>query len=103
VVQEAITNGQAQISGTFSLDVARTLVRNLNYGALPVPIQLISTQTIGASLGQSALAGGVTAGVIAFIVIAIFLILWYRLPGLVAVVSLGAYTCIVLALFKIIP
>ncbi|MEI6058080.1 MAG: protein translocase subunit SecD [bacterium] len=103
VIQEPILDGTAQISGNFTTATAQTLVRNLNYGALPVPIQLLSTQTIGASLGQRALDGGVRAGVIAFIVIAIFLVVWYRLPGLVAVVSLGAYTCIVLALFKLIP
>jgi protein-export membrane protein SecD len=103
VIQEPILDGTAQISGNFTLAAAQTLVRNLNYGALPVPITLISTQTIGASLGQSALMGGIKSGIIAFLVIAFFLILWYRLPGLIAVVSLGAYTCIVLALFKLIP
>ncbi len=103
VVQSAILSGTAQISGNFTVPQAQTLVRNLNYGALPVPITLISTQTIGASLGQAALAGGIKAGIIAFLVIGFFLIIWYRVPGLIAVVSLGAYTCIVLALFKLIP
>ena len=102
-IQEPILDGTAQISGNFTLAQAQSLVRNLNYGALPVPITLISTQTIGASLGQAALMGGIEAGVIAFLVIGFFLIVWYRLPGLVAVVSLGAYTVIVLALFKLIP
>lgn len=103
VVRDAITNGQAEISGSFTLDDARTLVRNLNYGALPIPISLISTQTIGPSLGQAAVDGGIRAGIIAFIIIAIFLVIWYRLPGLVAVVALGVYTIIMLALFKLIP
>jgi preprotein translocase subunit SecD len=102
-VNEEIRDGKAVISGTFSLEEAKLLVRNLNYGALPVPITLISTQTVGASLGQSALQGGIKAGVISLIVIGIFLIIWYRLPGLVAVVSLGVYTIIMLALFKLIP
>ena len=103
VVRDAITNGQAEISGSFTLDAAKTLVRNLNYGALPIPISLISTQTIGPSLGQAAVDGGIRAGIIAFIIIAIFLVVWYRLPGLVAVVALGVYTIIMLALFKLIP
>ncbi len=103
VVRDEIKDGKAQISGSFDVKSAQALVRNLNYGALPVPIELISTQTIGASLGQSAVKGGVRAGVTAFIIITIFLILWYRLPGLVAVVSLGVYTVIMLALFKLIP
>lgn len=103
VIREEIRDGQAQISGAFDVKSAQGLVRNLNYGALPVPIELISTQTVGASLGQSAVNGGVRAGIISFIVIAIFLVLWYRLPGFIAVVSLGMYTVIMLALFKLIP
>ncbi len=103
VVREEIRDGKAQISGSFKVEEARLLVRNLNYGALPVPIELISTQTVGASLGQSALQGGIRAGVLSLIVIGVFLILWYRLPGLVAVISLGVYTVIMLTLFKLIP
>jgi protein-export membrane protein SecD len=103
VVQSEIPNGQAQITGAFDVPTAQTLVRNLNYGALPVPINLLSTQTIGASLGQSAIMGGIEAGILAFIIIAIFLVLWYRLPGIVAVVSLGVYTMLMLAIFKLLP
>lgn len=103
VVRDEIKDGRAQISGSFDVKTAQALVRNLNYGALPVPIELISTQTIGASLGQSAVQGGIRAGIISFIIIAIFLVLWYRLPGLVAVFALGVYTVIMLALFKLIP
>jgi len=102
-VREEIKDGKAQISGSFKLEEAKLLVRNLNYGALPIPITLLSTQTIGASLGQSALNGGIRAGVIALAVIGLFLIIWYRLPGFIAVVSLGVYTVIMLALFKLIP
>jgi preprotein translocase subunit SecD len=102
-VREEIKDGKASISGAFSLEEAKLLVRNLNYGALPVPISLISTQTVGASLGQSALNGGIRAGALALIIIGIFLIVWYRLPGFIAVVSLGVYTVIMLALFKLIP
>ncbi len=103
VVREEIPNGQAVISGSFTLETAQTLVRNLNFGALPVPISLISTQTIGPSLGQVAVDGGIKSGIIAFIVIALFLIIWYRLPGFVAVIALGVYTVLMLALFKLIP
>ena len=103
-VQEEIRDGRAQISGAFTLEEAKLTVRDLNYGALPVPIgQPISTQTVGASLGQSALGGGIRAGVLSLIIIGIFLVIWYRLPGFVAVVSLGVYTVIMLALFKLIP
>ncbi len=103
VIRDAITDGSGQISGNFTTNSASELVRNLNYGALPVPITLISTQTIGPTLGAAAVNGGIRAGIIAFILIGIFLIAWYRLPGLVAVVALAVYTAIMLALFKFIP
>ena len=103
VVNAEIPNGQAQISGAFTVAQAQALVRNLNYGALPVPITLLSTQTIGASLGESAVRGGIEAGVLAFILITIFLVIWYRLPGFIAVISLAVYTMIMLAVFKLLP
>jgi len=107
VIKEEIDGGQAVISGNFSgsagIKEAKALVDSLNLGALPVPIQLISTQTVGASLGQNAVDASTKAGVIAFIVIAIFLILIYRLPGLLAVIALMTYTAINMALFKLIP
>ena len=106
-IKEEIRGGNAVISGGFvgsdGIKEAKKLVDNLNLGALPVPIQLISTQTIGASLGHDAVDASTKAGVIAFIVIAIFLILYYRLPGLLAVIALVTYTVINLALFKVIP
>lgn len=100
-VHEEIPNGQAVISGSFTLDQAQTLVRNINFGALPIPITLISTETIGPSLGQQTVHGGIEAGIIAFIIIAIFLIAWYRLPGLIAVVALAVYIALSLLIFKI--
>ncbi len=103
VVREEIPNGQAQISGSFTQDQAAKLVRDINFGALPVPISLISTQTIGPTLGQAAINGGIKTGIIAFIIIGLFLILWYRLPGFIATIALGVYTAIMLALFKMIP
>jgi len=103
VIRESIPNGQAQIFGQFTPEEARTLVRDLNYGALPVPIELVSTQTIGASLGDEATARSVYAGLIGFAVIALFLIFWYRLPGVLAVIALTFYVCLNLALFKLIP
>ncbi|HEY4498960.1 MAG TPA: protein translocase subunit SecD [Candidatus Paceibacterota bacterium] len=103
VIQEEIRDGQAQISGGFTPQEAKLLVRDLNYGALPVPIELVSTQKVGASLGEDALKGGVKAGWISFLVIAAFLILWYRFPGFLAVIALAVYVAIILALFKLIP
>jgi len=103
VIQDEITNGKAQINGSFTPDEVKELVRNLNYGALPVPITLASSQTIGASLGESALHSGVRAGEIGFLALALFLILWYRLPGLVAIVALVGYIILSLVVFALIP
>ena len=102
-VNEAISGGKAQISGNFTAQEAKTLVGRLNSGALPVPIELISTETIGPSLGAAATSAGVKAALIGFIAIAIFLIIWYRLPGLIASVALSMYVVMMLALFKLIP
>jgi len=103
VVQEEITSGQAQISGGFAPDEAKLLVQRLNSGALPVPISLLSTQNIGASLGEEVLNKGIRAGVWGLILVAIFLLVWYRLPGLLAVVSLAIYILLMLVLFKLAP
>ncbi len=103
VVQEAITGGKAQITGNFTLDEAKQLVQRLNAGALPVPITLISQQSVGASLGEISLGKSLRAAVIGLMAVALFMIIYYRLPGLLAVFALIIYTIIVLAVFKLIP
>jgi len=103
IIQQEIRGGEAVISGNFSPQEARELIRNLNLGALPVPIQLLSSQSIGPSLGSNALTHGIEAGKYGLILISLFLIIWYRLPGLIAVGALGFYIVLMLALFKIIP
>lgn len=103
VIRDEISDGKAIISGNFTPEEAKGLVRDLNYGALPVPIELISTQSIGASLGDNAKTSGVKAGIFGFILIVAFLILWYRLPGFVASISLLIYIILSLAVFKMIP
>ncbi len=103
VVNEAISGGKAQISGNFKAVEAKLLVGRLNSGALPVPIELISTETIGPSLGAQATSAGVKAALIGFLAIALFLIIWYRLPGLIATVALTMYIIIMLAIFKTLP
>ena len=103
VVREEISGGKAQISGNFTPAEGKTLVGRLNSGALPVPISLISTQTIGPSLGVATITAGVKAAMIGLLFVALFLILWYRLPGLIAIFALFIYVSIMLALFKLIP
>ena len=103
VVQEAITGGKAVISGNFTPKEAKELVGRLNSGALPVPIELISTRSVGASLGAQAVEHGIFAALIGALLVATFLILWYRLPGLIAVLALSLYVVIILAIFKLVP
>jgi len=102
-IKEEITGGQAVITGDFTPDQAKQVVRDLNYGALPMPISLLSTETIGATLGDRAINASVKAGLFAFVVIALFLIAWYRFQGFVAVLALAIYTVLNLILFKLIP
>ncbi|MBU4223684.1 protein translocase subunit SecD [Patescibacteria group bacterium] len=103
VVREEIPNGRAQITGQFTPTEAKLLVQRLNSGALPVPIELISQQSVGPTLGEKVLMKGITAGIYGIILVSLFLVLWYRLPGLISVFALAIYIIIVLAIFKIIP
>lgn len=103
VIRDEISNGEAVISGQFTAEEARDLVRNLNFGALPVPIELIETQTIGATLGEETLYHGVNALSIGLAIIFMFLLIYYRLPGLVATFALISYASIMLLIFKAIP
>lgn len=102
-VQEKISGGKAQITGSFTIKEARELSRNLNAGALPVPIKLISQQSVGASLGEISLKQSLQAGIIGFIAIVLFMIIIYRLQGFLASLALIFYVIIILFLFKIIP
>lgn len=102
-VNTEITNGQAVITGNFTLDEAKDLVKRLNSGALPVPITLIQQQTVQASLGEQSIYKSFFAGLLGFALVALFMIAYYRLPGLLAVIALTIYTLIVLAIFKLWP
>jgi preprotein translocase subunit SecD len=100
VVQQEITGGKAVISGNFSIAEAKELALRLKNGALPVPISEESSTIIDPTLGASAVQTGVKAGVIGFLLVALFMIVWYRLPGIMATLALVAYSIIMLAIFK---
>jgi len=103
VIREEIVSGKAQISGQFTPQEAKTLVQRLNSGALPIPIKLISQQAIGPTLGESVMLKGINAGLYGILAVMIFLLFWYRFPGLIASLALGIYIVLMLALFKAIP
>lgn len=100
-VNEKIPNGKAVINGTFSVAEAKLLAQRLNAGALPVPIELVNQQTVGASLGQQSVDDSFRAGMIGFALVALFMIVFYRLPGLLAVLALLVYTTLSMAIFKL--
>jgi len=102
-VQSEIKNGQAVISGDMDIERARTIVERLRAGALPVPINLIYQKTVGSTLGRVYLEKSLKAGIIGFLAVIVFMIAFYRLPGLLASLSLGLYGALVLTLFKTIP
>ena len=103
VVREPIPSGKAQITGNFTITEAKELVRNLNAGALPVPINLISQTTIGPVLGSMSLQKSLTAGIFGFLAVMLFMIIYYRVPGVLAAFSLIIYAGILLSLFKLVP
>lgn len=103
IVQSEIPDGKAVISGGFTIQEAKDLANSLNAGALPVPITLISQQTVGPSLGQDSLNKSLSAGLYGLLAVAVFMILFYRLPGVISVLALLIYVAIVLSIYKLMP
>lgn len=103
VINGPITGGRGQISGAFTQDSANQLAIQLRYGALPVPLQVVESRVVGPSLGQDSLNRSLVAGAIGMTIVVLFMILYYRLPGVVAVLAILSYALITLALFKLIP
>jgi preprotein translocase subunit SecD len=101
-IQSPICGGNTQITGV-GLNEAKTLAILLNYGALPVSLQTSSIQTVSATLGSQYVHKAEIAGVVGLILVALFMLLYYRLPGLLADLALLIYAAVVFALFKLIP
>ncbi len=93
----------SQISGGFTIKSAQTLANVLKTGALPLKLELISSSQVSATLGQQALDQGLTAGIVGFVIVALFLLIFYRVLGVIAVVALGVYGVYFFALIKLIP
>jgi preprotein translocase subunit SecD len=102
-VDSAITEGSGIISGSFTLETANALAVQLRYGSLPIPLKVVESRIIGPTLGQDSLQKSLLAGVIGFTVVILFMALYYRLPGLLADVSIVIYALLVFALFRWIP
>ncbi len=100
MVNEAIAGGTAIIQGNFTTEEATILARDLNTGAIPAPIILTGERTIGATVGQEALSDSLKAGAIGFAIVVLFMILYYRVPGLLAGIALAIYGIILVFLIK---
>ncbi|MBN3032861.1 MAG: protein translocase subunit SecD [Candidatus Saganbacteria bacterium] len=96
-VREPIPSGKAQISGSFSAEDVQDLVIKLKAGSLPVPVRLMETRIVGPSLGRDSVDRSKIAGLLGFAFIVAFMILYYRLPGLLACVALAIYVPLTLA------
>lgn len=101
-INQEIPNGQATISGEFTTAAAKELVDDLNAGALPVPINIISQQTVEASLGIESLYQSIRAGAVGLLLVAVFMIIFYRALGIIAVLALIVYSILVLAIFNLL-
>jgi preprotein translocase subunit SecD len=102
-IEEPITAGHGSISGNFTVDSANNLAIQLQYGALPVPLKVVQTETIGPTLGGDSLQKSLVAGIIGLAVVMIFMAVYYRLPGIIADLALLVYAVVTFALYRWIP
>ena len=98
---EAITDGNAILSGNMDITEARKTAEEITAGALPVPVTLVEQRTVGPSLGKESVQHSIVAGIIGLSVVAMFMLVYYRFAGLLAVLALMIYTAITLTLYKL--
>jgi preprotein translocase subunit SecD len=103
VIENPITDGSGIIQGSFTYESANNLAINLRYGSLPVPIRVVQSQVIGPTLGKDSLNKSIVAGLIGVLIVLLFMLIYYRLPGAVANLSIIIYAAITFALYKFIP
>jgi preprotein translocase subunit SecD len=103
VVNTPITEGRGQISGNFTYETSNALAIQLRYGSLPIGLDVLQTEVIGPTLGQDSLNKSLIAGAIGFLIVTLFMCIYYRVPGVVAIVSILIYGAITFALYKLIP
>ncbi len=102
-IQEPITGGTGQITGNFTLEEATQLATQLRYGALPVPLRVESTSTVGPTLGQISVEKSIRAGIIGIAVVLLFMLIYYRIPGIAAALALIMFALLNFSLYKLIP
>ena len=102
-IEGVIDSGKGSISGSFTSESANDLAITLRYGRLSVPVEVVESRVVGPTLGADSLNKSLLAGLIGFIVVALFMIIYYRLPGAVAVLSVAIFAAINFALYKLLP
>jgi len=103
VIQQPITGGRGVINGQFTLQQAQDLVVQLRYGSLPIPLKVVDSQEVGPTLGAQAIQQSIIAGIIGLGIVLAFMVLNYRLPGLLADLALLIYAAVTFSLFRMIP
>ena len=107
VIQQPIETGEGAISGqgefAFSYDEANNLRVTLFYGSLPVSLEIAESRVVGPTLGQASLEKSLIAGAIGFLIVALFMLIYYRVPGIIAILSITLFGLITFALYLMIP
>ena len=101
-INSAITEGKGVIQGKFTVDEANSLAVQMRYGSLPIPLKVVESKVIGPSLGKESLNKSILAGIIGLIVVTLFMVLYYRFPGFIAILSIATFALLTLAIFNII-
>ena len=102
-INSAIPDGSGIIQGNFTFESANNLAIQLRYGSLPIPFKVVESRVVGPTLGEDSLNKSILAGIVGMIIVTLFMTIYYRLPGAVAMLSIATYAMITLALFKLIP
>lgn len=102
VVQSALVGGSGEIT-TNTRDDAEKILNQLKYGSLPVTLTIESSRTVSATLGANSVQASIVAGLVGLVIVALFMIVYYRLPGLLATIALIIYTIIIFAIHKLVP
>ncbi len=98
----AVIDTVGTITGNFALEEAQQLATQLRFGSLPVPLRIESTRQVGATLGEQSIEASIRAGAIGVVVVLLFMLIYYRLPGVLADVALIVYVLLSFALFKLV-
>ncbi|MCJ7658423.1 MAG: protein translocase subunit SecD [Anaerolineales bacterium] len=102
-IDEPITEGAGVIRGEFTIEDANSLAIQLRYGSLPIPMVIVESRTVGPTLGQDSLSQSLTAGIVGLTIMVLFMALYYRIPGVIADVSILIYALLAFALFRFVP